>query len=1026
MAIVCGHCGKALEFSGDPPTYCAYCGVRLNTARSAETPTAAASTVAYRDPRARPGAEPPAVPPPAEIGGYRLGRVLGSGGMGTVYEAVGAATGQRVAVKLLGSQFAAHSTSLERFRQEGQLASLIAHPRCVFVLAADEEAGRPYIVMELMPGETLKDLVERRGPLPPQEAVAKILDVIDGLREAHRLGILHRDVKPSNCFLMPDGRVKVGDFGLSKSLTGDTSLTQTGTFLGTVLYASPEQVRGEGIDYAADVYSVCATLYFLLTGRAPFQHENPGAVLAKVVSEDPPPIRLGRPAVSRRLERVVMRGLERDKARRWQSLDDLRAALAALLPGTATRGGLGLRFAAYLIDVIILFGATTVWAVLVGLTVGFGRVAEEHVPALNASTEWVGLVLELAYFALMESVWGASLGKFCFRLRVCPAGGTGPPPWPRVVVRTALFVTAVHLFAIADQALDVPPLPAAALWAAAMFALLGPMRRRTGYRGLHEWASGTRVVQLPWALRRRPLRPVRARFAPDPLSPGRYPAEVGPYRVRGVVFEDEREAVLLADDPSLGRTVHLWLRPADAAPLPPARRSLSRPTRPRWLWSGTADGRQWDAFFAPEAAPLADLATPDKPLNWTETRPILEQLADEFHDARADGTLPAALSVDRIWVLPDGRVQLLDFGPNPQHGWLPDEAGVLLLLHEAAELALEGQSRPPGAPPDSINMPVPRHAVALIDRLLSGRQPFRSLEEFRAELLEAHGRPTDTTRALRGAHLGVQAIFLAVGVVWMFAFSGLFGLVELTATLLHIDRGRAALAMYRDPAEASDRLRPVLQRYDADGLLGDRLERQLNADRAHLVQRLRGANLAEQVLFRLGGGDQAEASEPEEIGRKSFTEVAERATVGVEGLRETRPKPYAARLTYVRFRDFFTDYAWVAVAVLAFWPALWVAWAFLTRGGLTLALTGLALVLTDGRKAPRWRCAWRALLVWVPVVLPLVACVWVKVYAPHMRLAHTGLWWLAVAVLVGAVVLAVRRPQQAPHDRLAGTCLVPL
>src|SRR5262249_55375711 len=185
----------------------------------------------------------------------------GSGGMGTVYEAKGEHTGQRVAVKLLAAPFAAQSHSLERFRQEGQLASLIAHPRCVFVLAADEEAGRPYIVMELMPGDTLRDLIERRGPLPPAEAVAKILDVIDGLREAHRLGILHRDVKPSNCFLLPDGRVKVGDFGLSKSLAADTGLTQTGTFLGTVLYASPEQVRGEGIDYAADVYSVCATLY---------------------------------------------------------------------------------------------------------------------------------------------------------------------------------------------------------------------------------------------------------------------------------------------------------------------------------------------------------------------------------------------------------------------------------------------------------------------------------------------------------------------------------------------------------------------------------------------------------------------------------------------------------------------------------------------------------------------------------------------------------------------------------------------
>jgi serine/threonine protein kinase len=169
--------------------------------------------------------------------------------MGAVYEAEAPDTGSRVAVKLLSTRLAASPTSVERFRQEGRLASQLAHPRCVFVLAADTDAGRPYIVMELMPGRTLKDVVDERGPLPPDQAVAHILDVVDGLAEAHRLGVLHRDVKPSNCFLTADGRVKVGDFGLSKSLatSADRHLTQTGAFLGTVLFASPEQLRGDGV-----------------------------------------------------------------------------------------------------------------------------------------------------------------------------------------------------------------------------------------------------------------------------------------------------------------------------------------------------------------------------------------------------------------------------------------------------------------------------------------------------------------------------------------------------------------------------------------------------------------------------------------------------------------------------------------------------------------------------------------------------------------------------------------------------------
>src|SRR5262249_41693690 len=164
-----------------------------------------------------------------------------------------------------------------------------------------------------------RDLVDQTGPLLPERAILYVLDVIDGLAEAHRLGVLHRDVKPSNCFLTADDRVKVGDFGLSKSLGGaaaDRHPTQTGAFLGTVLFASPEQIRGDALDYTSDVYSVCATLYFLLCGQAPYHHESVTAALARVITEAPPPICKQRPEVSPALERVVMRGLERDRDRR--------------------------------------------------------------------------------------------------------------------------------------------------------------------------------------------------------------------------------------------------------------------------------------------------------------------------------------------------------------------------------------------------------------------------------------------------------------------------------------------------------------------------------------------------------------------------------------------------------------------------------------------------------------------------------------------------------------------------------------
>ena len=290
--------------------------------------------------------------------------------MGRVYEAEEAATGRRVAVKLISAEYAGSPDAVERFRREGRLASGVAHPRCVFVLAADEAAGRPYIVMELMPGETLQDLVDRDGPLPPDQALVKILDVIDGLCEAHRLGVVHRDVKPSNCFLEADGRVKVGDFGLSKSLVGDAALTRTGTFLGTPLFASPEQIKSEAVGPQSDVYSVAATLYCLLTGRAPFQGGDSAATLARIVSEAPPPMRSLRPRLPAALDRVVLRGLERDPAKRWRDLDEFQAALLPFLPDRLSIGGLGVRFGAFLIDYALFAVLGSAAALLIALLMG--------------------------------------------------------------------------------------------------------------------------------------------------------------------------------------------------------------------------------------------------------------------------------------------------------------------------------------------------------------------------------------------------------------------------------------------------------------------------------------------------------------------------------------------------------------------------------------------------------------------------------------------------------------------------------
>jgi eukaryotic-like serine/threonine-protein kinase len=174
MQVECDHCRRLVSFDAERPSFCAFCGKPLPPAEVTTAPDPGATTPAA--PRLVPDDLPPVV------GGYRLLRVIGQGGMGTVCEAEDPASGRRVAVKLIAPRFAAAPEAVERFRREGRLASAVAHPRCVFVYAADEDAGRPYLVLELMPGETLRDLVGQRGPLLPREAVTLALDVIDGLR----------------------------------------------------------------------------------------------------------------------------------------------------------------------------------------------------------------------------------------------------------------------------------------------------------------------------------------------------------------------------------------------------------------------------------------------------------------------------------------------------------------------------------------------------------------------------------------------------------------------------------------------------------------------------------------------------------------------------------------------------------------------------------------------------------------------------------------------------------------------------
>ncbi|MDX2039230.1 MAG: protein kinase [Isosphaeraceae bacterium] len=778
MSLNCPHCRKMLDISGDPPRFCPYCGKSLmpETTSLATTTGPAGSadpllsgidpeaTAAFQALGRRGGssgrggggggfdAEIDYIP--EILAGFRVLRKLGQGGMGAVHEAEDLQTGRRVAIKVMSPEYMSSPRAVERFLQEGRLASTISHPRCVFVLAADEADGWPFIVMELMPGDTLKDLVESTGPLSTRRAIEMILDVIEGLEEAHRRGVIHRDVKPSNCFLDGDGRIKVGDFGLSKSVVDDSGLTRTGTFIGTPHFASAEQIKGEAIDERSDVYSVCATLFYLITGRPPFEGADAASTLAKIVSDPLPSARVFRPDLWIPLDRVISRGLERDRKRRWASLEELRHALSPFLPGRVTLSSLGLRVAAYTTD--FLLGFLLIAMVMAGL----GSLSAKRRFGLSdfLFEELISGIVILLYYALFEILGEASPGKRLFRLRVGSAEA-GPASLRCRIVRLSIFlagvvlprrITAVVLAALAFRGNSV-------VLAVGLAQLVGPLilfctaRPRNGYRGLHEFASGTAVVKLPGRFRRRrPEAEVDDSTAFHLSRPAGLPEMLGSFKVQGALRWSDSVRLLQAEDEALRRLVWITMRPDTEAAAPRARTDLARLTRLRWLQAGARDGLRWDAFVAPTGTPLvAVIARRRRSRAWAETRDVLEELASELVDASRDGTTPAELAVDQVWIKPNGRVLLLDVPPHDPKSSGPaerveaegtQERGLELLARVATTMLHAGRrDREPGIRFDGT--PIPKHAIPILEGL---RVPssYRTIEDFRAAIHAVRDRPT--------------------------------------------------------------------------------------------------------------------------------------------------------------------------------------------------------------------------------------------------------------------------------------------
>jgi hypothetical protein len=975
-------------------------------------------------------ASPPAVhlEPGQTYGRYRILRVLGHGGMGQVFEAEELEGGRRLALKVLRHELV-DARDRDRFMREGRLAASVSHPNTVYIFGSEEIAGNPIIAMELVGGGTLKDRVEATGPIAPATAVDLTLQIINGLAAAAAVGVLHRDVKPSNCFVDQSGTIKVGDFGLSISTLArdETQMTMAGTILGTPSFAPPEQLRGEALDIRADIYAVGATLYYLLTGRPPFDAPNFVTLVGMVLGTPPRPPAEIQSSVPKGLAAVVLRTLAKKPSDRPQSYEQLRQALVAYSSVAPTPATLGLRFGASVIDGLILqllLGPLT-WK---EMQLGFEFSRTDHVPpGVTAAWIWsafaAGNLASVLYYGLFEGLWGRSLGKAVLRLRVVnrqkEAPGVLRGLWRAITFNLPSAVLGLTLFFVLGP---VEMMYTATGWIrtgitlSSVFVLLllfSTARRRNGFAGLHELASDTRVITRAAAaavsVRTRP----RAEVAPV-TAPAGTGASIGPYRILSREVAPDGSEVVTAYDEHLRRRV--WVRPtaASSPPLDAARRELGRPARARWLTGHRDAGEAWDAFEAWNGTSLLDVRATPQP--WSRVRGWLLELTEELGASMAAGErfVPG---IEHVWVSDDGHAKLLDW-PAPgiarpsDVGAAPDAVGPAAaqrVLHEVARRGLcgAGSGTRPVVPP-------PLSASRIVERLRQGT--FDNMEQISESVRSATGRER-AARGWRAFHLALTGLMPAV-----VALGGTIGIVSVTSTLAAKPDlfllGRSVSRLNETPsAEERDALEILI----AGRLAG--------AVRDPAASSITGA------LMLPGGGLQ-----------RVQKALADHPSVTADEVQqaESRLKDFLVKARASGKRLASGVFVWMlsadVAAFLFFFAAVpSILFALVFRGGLLLRGFGMAVVRPDGREASRARILWRALVAWSPVLFAAALGRQLPASPPGGRVgflasamnilsnpmfAAVTLSALLAVFVVGAVI-AVLRPSRGLQDRIAGTFLVP-
>lgn len=956
--------------------------------------------------------------PDSMFGDYRIISRLGRGGMGVVYEADHIPTSRRVALKVL-SQSLDQPEARARFLREGRLAASINHPNSVYVYGTEEIDGIPTITMELVSGGTLTQQIKTGGPMPIRQAVDALIQIIDGLAAADKRGVLHRDVKPSNCFVAPDGTVKVGDFGLSISTTGShqhsmTDVTIEGTFLGTPAFASPEQLRGEPLDRRSDIYSVGVTLFYLLTGKVPFDADNMIHLLATVLDKPAPSAASIRGEIPVALDAVITKCLQKPAGSRFQNYEALRVALKPFSSDSPIAASLGNRTLAGIIDAAICWAATVPISFLTASDAQWSGDYRSALSVTGIALPVAVIVAYMAYYAIGEWRFGYSIGKRILKLRVC--SGDDRPSFAQSSLRAFLFIGLPTIpsvvFNLANLHRDSFELQMGTNLILLMligssyyilkFGLFATARTHNGFQAIHDRLSGTQVFERPTE-----IQSAAERSPDEPFEFNENTPKIGPYYRLQSLFERENEQLILGYDAKLLRRVWLHVQPFGS---PAATESVKDDRNDLWLrWLG---GRRsadecWDCYEAPDGRPLGSL---DSQIGGTRGIRILRRLVDRLR--RIDvSRVQLPTSVYNLWTTDQDEFKILPF-QLPEQCPATDEPSfpstengnkhVNLIRQTASRLIPTVPSGPDEASAWSLGA---INAIKTVREVQTIDQAGQILSQ--SDL----GRPV----RIRPRVLGLTC-------------------VSLIFPIMTVVMGLVSWMIY----DNQEQLYPEIKQLHEVSQVFEREQRLLTADRLD-----RMTAMEHYVAGNFGDllNDQPKMNTLYAITKITIADRIE-LRKAVDKHLPTADELAAANKLYPELRqEWIADPGPTVNMTLSFWTSLGPAYSWLEfiwfpsmvtgilfRGGLLLRLFGLVFVNRHGQRASRLRVFLRMFISGLPVmgIVMLNIYTWSRIFS-NIRVDQVSLnvSTIALLIIVAAIMVIVPyfRGNQFLSDRFAGTYL---